>query len=654
MKTALLLNAVNPRIGGVLIRGEKGTAKSTAVRALAHLLPEIDTVTGCAFSCDPTDGSALCESCRDKSAESELAVTVRRMRVVNLPIGATEDRVAGTLDIEQALIAGRKAFQPGVLAEANRGILYVDEVNLLEDHIVDLLLDAAAMGVNTVEREGISLAHAAGFVLVGTMNPEEGDLRPQLLDRFGLCAEVRSSVDASERMEIVTRRAAWESDAGAFAREWADEERKLAKQVEAAVGAVEAVSVDEATLRLVAEICIEMGVQGHRADIAIVQAARTLAALDGRDEVAEEDISTVVPLCLTHRMRRLPFEDDSLDEDKLAKLLRSHRHTTARKHVSIQGRPQAKRLLAAGRRTGAEQRGNGDSGDSDTAAATPGNGEGEVASIGSAVSAASLRAVSSVASAGRGGRRDKAESSGSRGRYVGSRLPNGKTKDPAIDATLRAAAARGNGRDGNLALRVIPDDLRDKIRVRKAGATILFCVDASGSMRARESMEAAKSAVLSLLVDAYKRRDRVGMVAFRGKRADVLLPPTTSVEQAHVRLKELPTGGTTPLAHGLATSLSILSRDSKKESDSVPWLVLVTDGNANVPIGNGVPEMEARSMAACFKQRKINTLVIDTGRMLRNDTLAKQIAEAAGARYLRLEELGCEGLGDAVRQHVHH
>lgn len=654
MKTTLLLNAVNPRIGGVLIRGEKGTAKSTAVRALAHLLPPIDTVSGCVFSCDPGDPSGLCEACREKAAAGELPTSIRRTRVVDLPIGATEDRVVGTLDIEQALTEGRRAFQAGVLAEANRGVLYVDEVNLLEDHIVDLLLDAAAMGVNTVQREGISLAHAARFVLVGTMNPEEGDLRPQLLDRFGLCAEVRSCADAGQRKEIVKRRAAWEADPAAFAREWEKEEREIALRIENAVGAVESVSVDEATLQLVAEICIEMGVQGHRADITIVQASRTLAALDGRDEVREADVSTVVPLCLTHRMRRLPFEDDALDEQKLEKLLRSHRHSSEHGRVSIQGRRRSD-ALSSERGSGAAA--HGAKGDNRDRGRTFGRGglgvDEEVAEIGSDTARPALSAVSAPAAAGSNGKREKARAPVGRGRYVGSRTPTGKTKDPAIDATLRAAASRGDRQDGSLALRVVPDDLRDKIRVRRAGAMILFCVDASGSMRARESMEAAKSAVLTLLVDAYKRRDRVGMVAFRGKRADVLLPPTASVEQAHTRLKELPTGGTTPLAHGLATSLSILSRDARKESGSVPWLVLVTDGNANVPIGNGVPETEARSMAACFKQRKINTLVIDTGRMLRSDTLAKQIAEAAGGMYLRLEELGTEGLGDAVKQHVH-
>lgn len=653
MKTALLLNAVNPSIGGVLIRGEKGTAKSTAVRALAHLLPEIAVVADCSLSCDPTDRDGLCQACRQQAVDEALVTDMRRMRVVDLPIGATEDRVVGSLDIEQALLSGKKVFQPGVLASANRGILYVDEINLLEDHIVDLLLDAAAMGVNTIEREGISLTHAARFVLVGTMNPEEGDLRPQLLDRFGLCADVVSTMDAAERMEIVRRRACWEADPSDFARGWADEEGQLRGRVEAAVGGIDTVSVDKGTLRLVAEICIEMGVQGHRADITIVQAARTLAALEGRKEVGEPDIAAVAPLCLAHRMRRLPFEEDALDEEKLAKLLRAHRHRELEPCISIRGRgkPVPESVVAsapAGRPTAARDQ------TDVTAVCGCDAEEQQEASIGAAARLPPLRTAPLREAGGPNGKRDKARSGTGRGRYVGSRLPTGPAKDPAIDATLRAAAGSSRARDGNLALRITPDDLRDKIRVRKAGATILFCVDASGSMRARESIEAAKGAVLSLLVDAYKRRDRVGMVAFRGRRADILLPPTSSVEQAHSRLKELPTGGTTPLAHGLATSLSVLSRHARKETSSVPWLVLVTDGNANVSIGTGLPEQEARSMAACFRQRKINTLVIDTGRLLRHDTLAKQIAEAADGQYLRLDDVGMDGLTDAVRERVGH
>lgn len=655
----MLLNAVNPRIGGVLVRGEKGTAKSTAVRALAGLLPEIQVADGCPFACDPSDEALMCDACRESAGDGPLAGRIRRMRVVDLPIGATEDRVVGALDIEQALVSGRKAFQPGVLAEANRGILYVDEINLLEDHIVDLLLDAAAMGVNTVQREGISLSHSARFVLVGTMNPEEGDLRPQLIDRFGLCADVAGMTDVEERMEIVRRRAAWEADPEGFCGEWADAEADLARKVQAAVARIETVGVDDSVLRASAEICVEMGVQGHRADITIVQSARTLAGLEGRDEVSETDMEAVVPLCLTHRMRRLPFDEEPLDEVKLAELLRKHRLRTAHRQTTME--PRITSGAAAQRPSAAKDDDGGvEAGSalarrpaSKVAAArevpeTPG----AVAPIGSKVAGPRLQGRTAEGGRDCNGKHPRTPQGGDRGRYVGSKRPKGRSKDPAIDATLRAAAANGKGGDGELAVTIDPADLREKIRARKAGATILFCVDASGSMRAKECMEAAKAAVMSLLVDAYKRRDKVGMVAFRGKRADVVLAPTRSVELAHTHLRELPTGGTTPLAHGLATSLSVLSRAARAEGESVPWLVLVTDGNANVPIGGGLPEQEARSMAACFRQRKINSLVIDAGRRLRSETLAKEIADAAGAQYLRLDELGTDGLGEVVRKKV--
>jgi len=640
MKTALLLNAVNPRIGGVLIMGEKGTAKSTAVRALAELLPEIDAVDGCPFSCDPHDPASMCDDCSRRSKDEDLSWTRGRTRVVDLPIGATEDRVVGTLDIEQALTSGRKRFQPGVLARANRGILYVDEINLLEDHLVDLLLDAAAMGVNIVEREGISLAHPSRFVLVGTMNPEEGELRPQLLDRFGLCVQVGGSLDTEERMEIVRRHAEWETDPEGFRREWAEAENELSKSVESARGRVDAVAVEEAVLRSVASVCAEMGVQGHRSDITMIQSSRTLAALEGREAVCMRDLDRVLPLCLAHRMRRTPFEEEPLDRERLSRLLNSQPTPVASAVVIGGERPPAGRSQSGDRR---EKQAGPSAGDCEHA------GE-EVCVVGRRMEGARLEAVPALVEQGGNGKRQRSRTPADRGRYVGSRVPRGRPRDPAIDATLRAAAARST-EDGS-PIRVAVEDVRDKIRVRKAGATIVFCVDASGSMRAKESMEAAKAAVVGLLEDAYKRRDRVGMVSFRGKRADVLLSPTSSVEQAHSRLKELPTGGTTPLAHGLATSLNILSRSTKRYSGSVPWLVLVTDGNANVPIGSGLPEQEARSMAACFRQRKINALVIDTGRMLRSETLAKEIAEAAGAQYLRLEEIGAGGLVEAVRERV--
>lgn len=327
MKKGLLLNAVNPKLSGILIRGEKGTAKSTAVRALAALLPEIEVVSDCVFGCDPGDITTMCSGCRARlDAGEELPRIKRKMRVVDLPVSATEDRVVGTLDIEQAIKKGEKHFEPGVLAQANRGILYVDEVNLLDDHIVDVLLDSAAMGVNTVEREGVSYSHPANFILVGTMNPEEGELRPQLLDRFGLCVNINGILDPALRVEVVKRRALFEEKPVDFVSQWEQEEEKLRRQIIKAMVRLPKVKISDEMLFLIAQIAVEMGVDGHRADLVMMKAAKTMAAFNGRDEVINEDVRQSVDLALLHRMRRKPFQEPALDRNKLQGIMTDASH----------------------------------------------------------------------------------------------------------------------------------------------------------------------------------------------------------------------------------------------------------------------------------------------------------------------------------------
>lgn len=322
MKLALILNAINPKLCGVLIRGEKGTAKSTAVRALAELLPDNQVVADCVFGCDPDDPASMCSDCQDQVAKGNRPPRAsRRMRVVELPVSATEDRVVGALDIEEAIKKGERRFEPGVLAEANREILYVDEVNLLDDHIVDVLLDSAAMGVNTVEREGVSFSHPANFILIGTMNPEEGELRPQLLDRFGLCVEIQGILLPALRVEVVRRRAAFEADPPGFCQEWEPEQDKLRQRIMRAKEALPRVHISDEMLYLIAQIAIQMGVDGHRADLTIMKTAQTMAAFSGRIEVQKSDIETGARLALMHRMRKKPFQDTSLDEDKLENIL---------------------------------------------------------------------------------------------------------------------------------------------------------------------------------------------------------------------------------------------------------------------------------------------------------------------------------------------
>jgi magnesium chelatase subunit I len=316
MKLALILNVINPGIGGVLIMGEKGTAKSTAVRALAELLPEMEVADGCTFNCDP--GGFLCTSCREVLRQDGRVKSERRtMRVVELPLGVTEDRLVGTLDIEHAIKRGEKKFEPGILAEANRNFLYVDEVNLLEDHIVDLLLDAAAMGVNTVEREGVSFVHPARFILVGTMNPEEGDLRPQFLDRFGLCVRISSLQGKEDRKEVLKRRAAFDANPDSFFEQWGDAQRSLAEDIVQGKARMQEIGFPDECLDKIVGITTAMSLDGHRGDIVIMRTAQALAAFRGSAGITTDDIRDAAHLALRHRMKRLPFEEIGLESAKL-------------------------------------------------------------------------------------------------------------------------------------------------------------------------------------------------------------------------------------------------------------------------------------------------------------------------------------------------
>lgn len=321
MKLSLILNVINPALGGVLIKGEKGTAKSTAVRALAELLPAMEVVEGCQYHCNPMDSNNFCDECAAYAKEGNITTALAKMRVVELPVSATEDRVVGTLDIEHAIKKGEKKFEPGILALANRNILYVDEINLLDDHVVDVLLDAAAMGVNTVEREGVSFSHPARFVLVGTMNPEEGDIRPQLLDRFGLSVVVMGEHEPLQRVEVIKRRLAYEQDADAFIAQYEEEQNALAEKITAAQKLLAETKISDELLAKVARLAIELGVDGHRADITVIKTALTVAAYAGRKEVNIDDLKKAAKLVLPHRMRRRPFEEGTLDWSKVEALL---------------------------------------------------------------------------------------------------------------------------------------------------------------------------------------------------------------------------------------------------------------------------------------------------------------------------------------------
>ncbi|WP_435232307.1 putative cobaltochelatase [Streptomyces althioticus] len=641
LRLALLLNAVSPSVGGVLVRGEKGTAKSTAVRALTSLLPDVAVVPGCRFSCDPASPDS---GCPDGPHDGGGGGASRPARMVELPVGASEDRLVGALDIERALAEGVKAFEPGLLAAAHRGILYVDEVNLLHDHLVDLLLDAAAMGASYVEREGVSVRHAARFLLVGTMNPEEGELRPQLLDRFGLTVEVSASREPDQRVEVVRRRLAYDDDPAGFAARWADEEAAVQQRIVGARELLPSVRLGDGALRQIAATCAAFEVDGMRADIVMARTATALAAWAGRTDVLAEDVRQAALLALPHRRRRNPFDAPGLDEDKLDETLEEFSGDDDPDPDGDGGGPGG-----GGGRPEPDEGPAGDGAD----AARPAEGEGEPAPGGageqSPVRAAEpFRAkVLSVPGIGEGvaGRRSRARTE--HGRTTGARRPQGTLTKLHLAATVQAAAPhqRARGRSGR-GLVVRRDDLRQATREGREGNLVLFVVDASGSMAARQRMRAVKGAVLSLLLDAYQRRDKVGLVTFRGSAADVALPPTSSVDAAAARLESLPTGGRTPLAAGLLKAHDVLRVERLRDPARRALVVVVTDGRAT---GGPEPVAMASRAARLFAADGIASVVVDCESGPVRLGLAGRLAGELGGTAVTLDELRADSIAGLVK-----
>ena len=575
-KLALILVACERRIGGVLLRGEKGSAKTTLARGLAALLP----------------GNAP---------------------FVELPIGATEDRVIGTLDLAAALTGGEKRFDPGLLHAADGGVLYVDEINLLPDHLVDVLLDVAASGVNRIEREGVSHSHPSRFVLIGSMNPEEGDLRPQLLDRFGLAVDVRTPAAGHERSSALQRRLAFDVDPQGVASSFAAEEADVASRLAGYRSAV----VPGELVESVAGLCAAAGAEGLRADLTICRAAGALAGWEGRPEADVSDARRVAPLALAHRARRDPLDPPGRDDARVADAMDEH--------------------LGPDPESGSDERVA-----SPTDAAAP--------------PLPSLRRLD-----GEGGGRRAAgpASGGGRGRTIGHRDPNGPVTAVAVGATVRYAAARRAGVDPERDLPeparlVEPTDVRQAVRQPRSSHLIVMAVDASGSMGATQRMEAAKGAVIALLRDAYQRRDLVSVVSFRGDDAQVLLKPTSSVEVARARLAELPTGGRTPLAAGLRTALSVATA-SGRAGGHQPLLVVITDARATAGPEGAEPFQASIEVASEVRRAGVPAVVIDAETAAGSGAaprlgLAGELAAAMGASYVSLDDLTPAGVEDAVRR----
>lgn len=695
MALALVLTTVSPGVGGVLVRGEKGTAKSTAVRGLAGLLPEQAVVAGCRFGCDPAAPDPVCpDGPHDAAAEA----TTRPARLVEMPVGATEDRVVGSLDLQQALGHGVTTFEPGLLAAANRGILYVDEVNLLHDHLVDLLLDAAAMGRCTVERDGVSVSHPARVVLVGTMNPEEGELRPQLLDRFGLAVEVAAPRDPAVRAEVIRRRLAHDADPAAFTARFADDEAALRERISRARDRVASVELPDALLTLIAEVCAAFEVDGMRADIVTARAAVAHAAWAGRERVTRTDIRAAARLALPHRRRRNPFDAPGLDEELLDRILGEDPPEGPPDDPSegppdgpSEGEPESTDDATspdAGEADGPRDehsdgsREDGATGhlpdaraadlpgeDSDTAPlpadstdpagpASPTTGPTAHeeqppptanAPIGTATSGSPYRArVLTAKGVGHGDSGHRSRAITSTGRAIGATAQHGRGLH--LPATIRAAARHQQQRgrsDGRLLLE--PTDLRRPIRQGRESNLILLCVDASGSMAAHRRMEAVKTAVLSLLLDAYQRRDKVGMVTFRGAGATLALPPTSSIDIAARRLETLAHGGRTPLAEGLLTAYDTLRTERIRDPRRRPLLVVVTDGRATAG-----PDAVDRAgiVATRLREEQVDSVVIDCENGRFRLGLAASLATRLGAEHVPVGEVAAGTITDVVRGHA--
>ena len=605
LKRALLLSVIQPSVGGVLIRGTKGVAKSTAVRALAGLLPPIQVVAGCPFQRRPG------ESIPDWPMPADVPVASRPVPLVELPLGATEDRVLGSLHLEKAL-RGERAFEPGLLASANRGILFIDEVNLLPDHLVDILLDASASGQHRVEREGLSLCHPAWFVLIGTMNPEEGDLRPQLLDRFGLVVDVADLAQPAERAEAVRRRLAFEANPERFTAQWRAAEAAEGERIIRARQLLPEVHVGDAILQSITERCLAAGVEGLRADLTMCRSAAAWAAYQGRAEVEPEDVEAVAELALAHRRTNPPEPPDQgsgvRNQGSGVRNQGSEKQPfdgTSPRHPVTLSPPQL--FPSAG-------------------LFTP------------RVQPPSLTLA-----------RSHLPGRWRRGRSLCCGAANGSVRiheegaAVAWSATIRAAAPwqRDRKRQGDDQPLILDgSDLRGRPRRGPAGCLLLFLIDASGSMAAWRRMRETKTAILALLVQAYQRRDRVALLAFHDRTTDLVLPPTRGLRAARQALERLPVGGTTPLAHGLASARRLIRRERRRQPQQPIWTIILTDGRANVGLnGDGTAWQDALTQARFMVSLDADYLVVDTETGWPRFARAVELARALGASCLPLNEV---------------
>jgi magnesium chelatase subunit D len=678
LKLALLLNVIDRNVGGVLAMGHRGTGKSTAVRALADLLPSIQRVRDCAFNCDPKDPINLCDACAATlTSKGKFSIERIDVPVVELPLGATEDRVCGSINIERALREGVHAFEPGLLARANRGFLYIDEVNLLEDHLVDLLLDVAVTGRHVVERESISVEHPSRFVLVGSGNPEEGELRPQLLDRFGLYVEIITVDELDRRVLIVERREQFERVPQQFRAEAEGEQERLRRRLIAARKAVASVKLPRAMLRRISELCLQLKVDGHRGELTIARAARALAAFERRGEVSDTDVRRVAAMALAHRLRRDPLEQmtgSSRIEDALEQLFPTQQPETetARNRAGrdeADDEPQGagsasksragNKISAGGGHSDGSSNGQAD-GAAHKASATQEDARLPYGSLDQRSLTGGHKPKARAVSSGRSMNKGRSTYNSERGRYARAVIASQPGSKIALDATLRAAVLQ-TARErrwesvkshktfhptlGQPSPVVIDSGtLRYKRFKRKAGTLFIFAVDTSGSM-ALNRIGQAKGALSRLLQQSYVRRDHVALVSFRGQTAQILLSPCKSVARARRMLDALPVGGATPLSAGVRSSVEIAKRAAQGGTQSVVLLIF-TDGRGNVPLGRNesfdkamrrqLIEQELEGLGAALKKTNVTTIVVDTQNRFVSNGEAGRLAHKLGGRCVAL------------------
>ena len=625
-KKALLIALVNQKAGGLLIGGAKGTAKSVLARSALEL----------------ADGR----------------------RLLTLPLNVTEDMLFGSIDIEYAVSRGEKRFSPGILARATDNILYIDEANLLRQELLTAVLDVNSAGVNNVERDGISYSHAVRTTIIATMNPEEGTLPAHILDRFGMYVDVQPLVDIEQRAEVIRRALAYSKDIPAFRVQYAVETQLLAEKVSAARLLLPQVEASDAMLMYAAELCAQGYCAGHRAELYLLEAARALAALAGRSYVLPKDIEEAAQFVLPHRMRKPPEpqseeqeeeqqneeENDEQDDDESDDDMEDDAENDELPPPPLNNGEADNRSADEATDDDSDSDNNEEQEEQSNSNLAP---EEQIADIDK-----SFRLPKMLLDMGKdravrrgSGKRSVTKTDLKQGRYVRAELPKAKVSDLAFDATIRAAAPYQRLREDNgCALNIKEEDLRQKVREKRIGNTFLFAVDASGSMGARERMRAVKGAIFYMLQEAYQKRDRVGMIAFRRDKADVLLPITRSVDLAQKRLAEMPTGGKTPLADGLALALQTLALQNKRDSELEPILILVTDGRANaVHEGEKDPVAAAVSMAEKIAKAKITSVVIDTESDFIKLGIAKKIAAAMQANYYTLKRLSKENIIHIIR-----